>query len=109
MKTAAPEIAGVSLENALRSASETRALALGAGVIAETVNVFREQFGERPVAIVADANTWAVAGEQVQQLFARSGHELVPTFVFSDPDLYAEFRFVERLEDALRSHSAIPV
>jgi glycerol-1-phosphate dehydrogenase [NAD(P)+] len=34
---------------------------------------------------------------------------MVAPFIFQQPDLYAEYRFVEELESALRSHTAIPV
>lgn len=99
----------LSLANALSSARETRALKIGKGILTETPQVFSEQFGNQPVVIVADENTFKVAGEIVNEAFKAGGQQVLEAFVFSDPDLYAESRFVTKLENALRTHSAIPV
>ena len=103
---AAPKL---SLAEALRSARETRALLLGSGVLRETGRVFREQFPGNRAVIVADANTFALAGGAVTDALVAAGVALEAPFLYTDPGLYAEFRFVEELEAALRKHDAIPV
>jgi glycerol-1-phosphate dehydrogenase [NAD(P)+] len=99
----------LSVADALKAARETRALEIGAGALARVPAVFHELFGDRPAVIVADPRTMAAAGDAVLEAFRSAGHAMHETFVFADPDLYAEHRFVERLEASLRQHSAIPV
>ena len=53
-----------------------------------------EGFAVDASLIVADANTWAVAGQTVLEIFREGGHDLTKPFIFRDPDLYAEHRFV---------------
>ncbi len=97
------------LRRALAAARETRQLEIARGLLATTPEVFRNQFGMRKAGIVADATTFAVAGRAVQAAFERAGHEAVAPFIFTDSDLYAEYRFVERLQEWVASHDAIPV
>jgi glycerol-1-phosphate dehydrogenase [NAD(P)+] len=101
--------APVGVAEALGSAHQTRALLLGAGVVTHVPAVFREQFPNARAVVVCDAMTWLIAGQTVQtELFAAGLARLEP-FVFRDPALYAEHRFVEQLEQALAAHDAIPV
>ncbi len=75
----------------------------------DVAEVFRDQFpGQRPV-VVADPTTFAIAGARLQADFAATGWKTPAPFIFTDPQLYAEFKFVEQLEAALRQHDAIPV
>ncbi len=105
-----PALAGkLPLDEALASARETRALVLGRGVIGETGRVFAAQFPGQRAILVADIQTLPLAGEVVQRALAAAGVACLPAFVFADPGLYAEFRFVAQLEHALRTHDAIPV
>ncbi len=99
----------LSLAEALSAASETRCLEIGAGVKSAAPHVFRKQFGDRPAVIVADLNTYRVAGQAVAEAFGAAGHPTIEPFLFRAPDLYAEHRFVTELETALRAHKAIPV
>jgi glycerol-1-phosphate dehydrogenase [NAD(P)+] len=98
-----------TLEDALCSARETRSLTLGPGVVHETARVFSEQFPGCRAVIVADERTFRVAGEAVESALAQAGVTAFAPFIFMDPALYAEFRFVEELEEALRQHDAIPI
>ena len=96
-------ISSPSLADALRKARQTRRVEIGFGALRATAGVFCEQFGARPAVIIADAATFDVAGRAVAAVFAAAGHAMEETVVFRDPDLYAEFRFVERLETLLRT------
>jgi glycerol-1-phosphate dehydrogenase [NAD(P)+] len=49
------------------------------------------------------------AGEAVLRTFRSASQPMHPPFIFSEPDLYAESRFVTQLETALRMHAAIPI
>jgi len=98
-----------SLVEALNAADQTRCLEIGVGLKTEAARVFREQFGERSAAVVADLNTFRAGGQAVTEAFRAAGHPMVEPFIFRAPDLYAEHRFVVELETALRAHEAIPV
>lgn len=99
----------LSLAEALGSARETRALVVGRGVLPDTARVFREQFPGCRAIIVADENTFPLAGRAVQEALVAAGISCVAPFIYDDPALYAEFRFVESLEASLQRHDAIPV
>ncbi|MCX6953237.1 MAG: sn-glycerol-1-phosphate dehydrogenase [Verrucomicrobia bacterium] len=99
----------LSLPEALGSARETRALVVGRGVLRDTARVFKEQFPGSRAVIVADERTQAIAGRAVGEALAAAGVACVAPFIYTDPALYAEFRFVETLEASLRQHDAIPV
>ncbi|MDB6149238.1 MAG: 3-dehydroquinate synthase [Chthoniobacter sp.] len=101
--------AGLSLEEALRSARETRALLVGAGVLRETARIFREQFPGCNAVVVADEQTYSVAAKPVAEALQLAGVHCVKPFIFKDPALYAEMRFVEELEASLGQHDAVPI
>lgn len=98
------------LARALAAASDTKFLQVGAGVLNDVPSVFRRAFGDAATAIViGDPHTMAVAGNTVDQALRAAGVPRRPAHVISDPDLYAEFKFVEQLDAALQGHDAIPV
>ena len=99
----------ISITEALSAARDTRRLELGRGVLNQTPDVFRQLFGDKPALLVADTNTLAAAGQAVQETFRRAGHTCREPFIFTDPNLYAEHKYVTELEAALKGHDAIPV
>jgi glycerol-1-phosphate dehydrogenase [NAD(P)+] len=58
---------------------------------------------------VADADTHALAGRVVQEGLLAAGVTCLDPFIYTDPALYAEIRFVEQLEASLRTHDAVPI
>ena len=73
-------------------------------------DVFGQSFGDQPAIVVADENTFAIAGKEVQRRLQAAGHTLVDPYVFPGrPTLYADYQNVVALEEALRVHEAIPV
>lgn len=97
------------VEKALVAANETKALIIGEGVILQTADLFRSQFPEQPALIVADTNTFEVAGKQIQHILSETGIPQLESFIFTAPALYAEFKFIDQLETALKQHQAIPI
>ena len=71
--------------------------------------LFQHHFGKVPALVVADANTFKLAGRSVQDGLSRAGHACLEPFIYSDPALYAEHRFVAQLEERLNGNHAIPV
>jgi glycerol-1-phosphate dehydrogenase [NAD(P)+] len=98
------------IEAALREATDTQKVGIGAGALASVPDVFREGFGDSPAVVVADGNTFEVAGREVQRRLERAGHTMIESYVFPvEPPLYAEYGNIEKLRDSLREHDAIPV
>jgi glycerol-1-phosphate dehydrogenase [NAD(P)+] len=95
---------------ALEEATDTRDVRIGAGALASVPEVFRENFGEGPIVVVADGNTFEVAGREVQRELEDAGYTMMEPYVFpAEPPLYAEYSNIEKLRDSLREHDAIPV
>jgi len=98
----------LTLAEALAAAKDTRSLEIGSEILNKTPEVFRQHFGDLPAVIVTDSNTFEVAGRTLVEAFQRTNQCLEP-FVFSDPNLYAEHKFVAELVESLKGHDGIPV
>jgi glycerol-1-phosphate dehydrogenase [NAD(P)+] len=95
---------------ALRLAGDTRSVTTGSGVLSRVDEVFAETFGDVPAVVVADQNTWAAAGRQVQERLEGAGRTLLEPYVFpGEPTLYAEYGNITTLAESLRGHDAIPI
>ena len=99
----------LTVSEALAAARETRRLEIGRGILGQTPALFNDVCPGREAILIADTNTFAAAGAQVQAAFAASGIRVRQPFIIDDPELYAEMRFVERVEAALRDYDAVPV
>jgi glycerol-1-phosphate dehydrogenase [NAD(P)+] len=88
----------------LRRARDTRELQLGGDALASVPAVFARHFAGKEPVVVADLNTMRAAGNAVATMLTG-----LKPFIYDDPDLYAEHRFVERLQSFLSSNDAIPV
>lgn len=98
------------IREALRDATDTRAVLIGAGALRSVAEPFEENFGGARAVVVADENGWEVAGEEVQRLLTQAGRDTVEPYVFPGrPTLYAEYGNVEKLVASLRGHDAVPV
>ena len=98
------------IETALQEATDTRTVTIGAGKLASVADIFEESFGDSEAVIVADENTFEVAGKEVQRQLEEAGHKLVEPYVFpGEPALYAGYGNIETLVEALREHDAIPI
>lgn len=99
----------MNVKEALDSARETRALLIGPHMLDQVPFLFRETFPGKEAIVVADATTWAVAGEKVQKQLERAGVDCLSPFVFTESRPYAEYGNVNKLEEALKANQAIPV
>src|SRR4051812_14167682 len=98
----------LSLAEALNAARETRVLELGENILGRTPAIFEKCFpGSIPI-LVADKCTYSLVGKTVTDAFLIEGKTCADPFIFDDPNLYAEFKFVEQLESSLKTHNAIP-
>ncbi len=95
---------------ALKEATDTQNVLIGAGVLSSINEVFEDNFGGRAAIVVADENTFEVAGKEVQRHLEEAGHEIIEPYIFpGEPTLYAEYGNIETLVEALKEHDAIPV
>jgi glycerol-1-phosphate dehydrogenase [NAD(P)+] len=97
------------IEEALRSARETRVLITGGNILGRVPKVFEELFPGKRAVIVADSNTFEIAGRQIVEALASAEVEQLPPFIFEVEGLYAEYGMVEKLRKSLMEHDAIPV
>ncbi len=94
----------------LQEATDTQNVNIGAGALASVPDAFLENFGDSTAIVVADGNTFEVAGREIQRRLERAGRTTMEPYVFpADPPLYAEYSNIEKLRDSLREHGAIPV
>jgi glycerol-1-phosphate dehydrogenase [NAD(P)+] len=96
------------LKRALGLARDTKYIAVEEGVRHTTANVFRENFGGANAIIVADENTYAAAGKDVEASFVRDSRAALKRFVFG-PHVYADDGCVQELAEVLRGFDGIPV
>lgn len=98
------------ITEALRQASDTRAVVIGTGTLAQVNQLLRQHFGDRPAVVVADENTFAVAGRSVNEYLHAGGNALAEPIIFpATPTLYADFENVLKLEQQLAVLQATPV
>ena len=97
------------VESALRRTTDTKALVIGVDTFPQTAEMFKSLFPARRALVVADLNTWRVAGEEVHRILAEAGIAQDEPHIFTDPKLYAEWTFVEELDGVLAATDAVPV
>ncbi len=97
------------IESALQRTTDTKDLFIGAGVVSRTAEMFLKLFPGKTAIIIADTNTWEVAGKAVLQSLESAGIPHEPSFVFDDPELYAEWKFVEQLKAHLSALDVIAI
>lgn len=97
------------IEAALQRARDTKALIIGKGTAIRSAEMFNSLFPELKAIIVADENTWEVAGKDVQKSLDDSGIESYAPFVFASKDFYAEWQHVETLRKHLQGIDAVAV
>jgi len=85
---------GRRIHAALKTADTTKVIEIGSGAMQNTVKIFQEIFDNMPAIIIADVNTYAAAGKQLEEIFSNNGLRLEQTYIFDDPDLYAEMKYV---------------
>jgi glycerol-1-phosphate dehydrogenase [NAD(P)+] len=100
----------VSIKEALESATDTKTLEIGSNIIYQAPAIFKSQFpNAKKVVIVADKNTFNAAGKRVVDSFQNEGIAQENPFIFTDADLYADYKFVETLMDFLKGKDIVPL
>ena len=97
------------VESALQRTTDTKDLIIGAGVVSRTAEMFAKLFPGKTAIIVADLNTWEVAGKAVFASLEEAGIPQEKPFIFTDEELYAEWQHVEKLQAHLRNLDVIAI
>jgi glycerol-1-phosphate dehydrogenase [NAD(P)+] len=95
---------------AVQEAADTRQVVIGSGALASAASVFQQACGDWPAIIIADENTFDVAGCEVPRHFAAAHLDPLEPFIFpGHSQLHADYEHVLELEATLQQHNAIPV
>lgn len=97
------------VESALQRTTDTKALVIGVDTLPQTAEMFKRLFPAGRALVVADSNTWRVAGKEVHRILAEAGIAQDEPHIFTDPKLYAEWTFVGELDGVLAATDAVPV
>lgn len=97
------------IEMALERARDTKTLIIGSGVVSRTAEMFLQLFPGQKAVIVADDNTWVVAGKDAQKSLDDAGVESLDAYVFCSQDFYAEWKHVEALKAFLENVDAVAI
>lgn len=98
-----------SIASALKQATETKFLEIGSGILNKVPNIFKDQFPGKKAIIIADPNTYRVAGKEVHEALKNANLEGVEPYILDDPNLYADYIFVEQIRDYLRDKDVTPI
>ena len=97
------------IETALQRARDTKALEFGEGAMERLPKMLEALFPGKKVVIVADDNTYNAAGRKVCGILDAAGTQMEDSFIFKDPELYAEWSYLQQLEAYLKDRDAVPV
>jgi glycerol-1-phosphate dehydrogenase [NAD(P)+] len=98
------------IEAALLKANDTADVGIGSGLLPSVDEMFERSFGGQRAVVVADENTFGVAGDEVRRHLEAAGRPMVDPYIFRGrPTLHAEYAHIERLTQALHAHDAIPI
>ena len=71
--------------------------------------MFAKLFPQQTAIIIADLNTWEVAGKAVFASLEAAGIPQEKPFIFTDKELYAEWQHVEKIHEHLKNLDAIAI
>ena len=94
---------------ALQRARDTKALITGRGTVCRTAEMFASLFPGKKAVIVADENTWEVAGRDAQRSLDQAGIRSEAPYIFPAKDFYAEWQHIETLKSYLEGLDAVAI
>lgn len=93
---------------ALKVSTDTAAFELGQGILDKAPALFKQYFDGRTALVVADLNTWRVAGGKVFEAISAAGIP-VQKYLFTEEEFHADWDHIEMLDKALDETGAIAV
>lgn len=97
------------IQKALERTTDTKYCVIERNAVARTGEVFAQAFPGKRAIIVADKNTWEVAGKAAHASLQEAAVGQDSPFIFDDNHFYAEWQFVERLQAHLEHRDVIAV
>ena len=97
------------IARAVELADTTKEVIIAPKAVSFTAKSFKKCFGNKRAVIIADGNTLSTAGNSVMESMRQENIELENPFIISDPDLHAEYKYVEQAMRFLGQTSAIPI
>ena len=96
------------MEFARSIAKQTKVMEISEGALEKVPSVFKQLWGEQKAVVVADCNTWRVAGQRVFDGLCASGVDC-RSFIIPDEHFHAEWKYVEMVDKVLDDTGAIAV
>lgn len=96
------------IDVALRQVEDTEAVLIGSGALLKMGEHLSALWPEATLIVIADRNTWQVAGEAVADRMRAEGKR-VETFIFEEERLEADYEHVKRLKSLLERRVGIPL
>ncbi len=97
------------LDDALKAASDTKYLVIGHDNARDVARLFQTCFPGKKAVVVTDVHTFPVCGSDVYEALKAAAVDCDAPFIFGDPGIYAEYQYVDQLEEVLKGTDAIPV
>ena len=97
------------IEIVLRKIRDTKALEFGVGAMEKVPSMFEKLFPGKTAVVVADNVTYDIAGKTIYNYLEKAGVRTAPSFIFTDPGLYAEWAYLEQLESYMKERDVIAV
>ena len=96
------------IAKALAVATDTKVFEMESNILYLAPSIFKEQFGDAKAIVIADKNTWRVAGEEVYKHLVDAGIE-VSKHIIQQDEFHAEWCYVMEVEEAAKEAGAIMV
>ena len=96
------------IAKALAVATDTKVFEMESNILHLAPSIFKEQFGDAKAIVIADKNTWRVAGEEVYKHLVDAGIE-VSKHIIQQDEFHAEWCYVMEVEEAAKEAGAIMV
>lgn len=100
----------MDVQEALSHATETKLFEVGSGVLSKVPEALAELGVSGPVVIVADENTYLVAGQRLEAIVRDAGLEPRDPIIFpGKPILHADYSHIIELRERLEKDSAFAI
>ena len=96
------------IAKALALATDTKVFEMESNILHLAPSIFKEQFGDAKAIVIADKNTWRVAGEEVYNHLVKAGIDTT-THIIQKDEFHAEWCYVMEVEEAAKEAGAIMV
>lgn len=97
------------IQQAVKRSQSIERLVYGSGVLNEAITHYTACFGERPALLIADENTWSVAGARLEQGLKASGIQVHSRILPAAPRPKPYTTVGEELTEEIRNTQSVPV